>query len=378
MKVKNFRARTVQEAMAAVRDELGPDAMILSTRRVQKSPRDPYAHRMFEIEAASKAPAPKDKVADFKNHGRYGGEADSDQTSDPIRNELAAIKDMISLLGVDNDLGSVLGNHSACAAILASLLRAGVSERMARGLVKRGFEAMEVQGGGAASGSVLKRYVLKECLRQISVVEPFAKERESPGTPHAAAFVGPTGVGKTTTIAKLAARLRFKDKKRVGLISIDSYRMGAFEQLKAYGTIMGVMCLPAYSGTDLVNALGKMEQMDIVLIDTAGHSPRDTPRMEEVAGVLGDRSKLSVHLVLSVTTGFDNMRESAKAFSALDPESYIFTKIDETRQCGKILDQLGDLRLPVSFVTNGQRVPEDLIVPDPRDLLGIILGRERE
>jgi flagellar biosynthesis protein FlhF len=98
--------------------------------------------------------------------------------------------------------------------------------------------------------------------------------------------------------------------------------------------------------------------------------------MEEVAQVLDGDFKVSVHLVLSMTTGFIDMKTAASAFSALNPESYVFTKLDETRRCGKILDQVGDLRLPISLVTNGQRVPEDLIVPKPQDLLGLMLGRD--
>ena len=84
-----------------------------------------------------------------------------------------------------------------------------------------------------------------------------------------------------------------------------------------------------------------------------------------------------MHLVLSLTTGFLDMREAAGAFSKLNPETYVFTKVDETRRCGKIFDQISDLQLPVSLVTNGQRVPEDLIIPDARDLLGIMLGAEQ-
>lgn len=367
MRVKNFRARTVQEAMASVKEELGPDAMILSTRRVPKSPRDPYAGQMFEIEAAPKANPGKTA----KNLGPEDGFA-------PLREELAVIKDLISLVGFGNGLDSLMVDHSESAGLFAALLRAGVSEKKAKMLVKDACESMDgVYGKGAGSSALLKRYVLKECLRQVKTVDPFDENQGVSGMPHAAAFVGPTGVGKTTTIAKLAARLKFKGKKNVGLISIDSYRMGAFEQLKSYGTIMGVMCVPAYNRDDLVKALERMGQMDVVLIDTAGHSPSDTPRMEEVAHVLDGGFKVSVHLVLSVTTGAFNMRESAKAFSALNPESYVFTKIDETRQCGKIMDQVGDLSLPISFVTNGQRVPEDLIVPTPQDLLGIMLGREQ-
>lgn len=375
MRVKIFRARTVQEAMASIKAELGPDAMILSTRRVPRSPRDPYGKEMFEIEAAPKVDPRENLVTTPKG---YIIKADPDDTLTPLRDELASIKDLLSLVGLGGGLDSLMYDHSESAGLFASLLRAGISEKKSKAILKNACEAMdEVHTVEAGSPAILKKYVIKECLKDIKTLDPFAETRDGSGQPHAAAFVGPTGVGKTTTIAKLAAELKFKRKKNVGLISIDSYRMGAFEQLKSYASIMGIMCLPAFSREDLVKALGRMKHMDIVLIDTAGHSHSDNARMEEVAHVLDGGFKVSVHLVLSVTTGFLNMKEAAKAFSALKPESYVFTKIDEARQCGKILDQVGDLRLPISLVTNGQRVPEDLILPRPQDLLGIMLGRDQ-
>ena len=191
-----------------------------------------------------------------------------------------------------------------------------------------------------------------------------------------AAFVGPTGVGKTTTIAKLAAELTFKRKKRVGLISIDNYRVGAFEQLKAYASIMGIGCIPAFSTEDFSMAIDKMCSMDIILIDTAGHSHSDKIKMDELAGVVNGSFNVSVHLVLSMATGAVDMKEAASAFAVLNPVTYVFTKIDETRMCGKIFDQINELKMPVSLITNGQRVPEDLIIPDRKKLLSIILGTE--
>jgi flagellar biosynthesis protein FlhF len=191
-----------------------------------------------------------------------------------------------------------------------------------------------------------------------------------------AAFVGPTGVGKTTTIAKLAAALSFQKKMKVALISIDNYRVGAFEQLKAYASIMGLVCVPAFNSQDLSSALDRMKSMDMVLIDTAGHSHFDRVKIDEILQLIQTDFRISTHLVLSVTSESTIMKDAASAFSVFNPETLVFTKIDETRRCGKILDQVSDLKLPVSLIANGQRVPEDLIVPDKRQLLKIILGKE--
>ncbi len=387
MKPRIFKARSIQKALANIKEELGSDAMILSTRRVAKSPRDPYSKEMFEVEAASKDFKKKDgprqmmesgslnhepekeKISEFASHGLRSG-------NESILEELISIKDMISLVGFGSDMQNMVGDHAESISLFASLLRTGISEKRVRLMLQRAFFSMDrEQFKSPGSNLSLKKYVVRELVKEIRTGDPFTAGGGS-NTPHIAVFVGPTGVGKTTTIAKLAAELSIKRQKRIGLISIDNYRIGAFEQLKAYASIMGLLCIAAFNRDDFILALSRMQEMDIVLIDTAGHSHSDTARMKEVADVINGDCNISVHLVLSVTTGFLDMREAASAFSRLNPETYIFTKVDETKRCGKIFDQLIDLRLPVSMVTNGQRVPEDLILPDTRELLGIILGAE--
>lgn len=377
---KIYKARSIQKALADIKEELGSDAIIVATRRIPKSPRDPYSDDMFEIEAA-----PNDEIASPLQEEKLNSHApaslsrseENPYCDTSIINELTNIKDLISLVGFGSGMESILCNHTESAGILASLLRSGISEKRTHLILQRASIAME-SDLSRHRGIVqpLKKYVIRECMKDIHTRDIFARPLDS-GMPHIAAFVGPTGVGKTTTIAKLAADLSIKRKKRVGLISIDNYRIGAFEQLKAYASIMGLLCIAAFNQEDFIRALKKMESMDVVLIDTAGHSHSDTARMKEFSDVIRGEFKISVHLVLSVTTGFLDMREAVNSFSRLNPETYVFTKIDETKRCGKIFDQINDLQLPVSIITNGQRVPEDLIIPDTRDLLSIMLGAEQ-
>ncbi|MBF0111557.1 MAG: flagellar biosynthesis protein FlhF [Desulfamplus sp.] len=405
--VKTYKARSIQKALADIKEELGPDAMILATRRIPKSPRDPYSNDIFEVEAAPKTPTPNNNQPESKID-ESGSNISSRVTADSILSslshknlssnrskndalnsgdsaldasiidELINIKDLISLVGFGSGMESILSNHTESAGILASLLRAGISEKRAHLILQRASMGME-SDLSRHRGIVqpLKKYVIRECMKDIHTRDIFSRAIDSSGMPQIAAFVGPTGVGKTTTIAKLAADLSIKRQKRVGLISIDNYRIGAFEQLKAYASIMGLLCIAAFNQDDFIRALNKMANMDVVLIDTAGHSHSDTQRMKEFSEVIRGEHKISVHLVLSVTTGFLDMREAVNSFSRLNPETYVFTKIDETRRCGKIFDQINDLQLPVSIITNGQRVPEDLIIPDTRDLLSIMLGSEQ-
>ncbi len=378
MRARVFKGKSIKTALSRVKAELGGDAMILATRQLPKSPRDPYSKTVFEIEAAprnSRNNGPENRRATRASLDSLNG---LDDMFAPIKSELGTIKDLISIAGLSGGMQSIMGGQAESAPLFASLLRSGMSEKSARSILHQALSAMEDdRQKGADEASRLKHYVIKECMGRISTRDPFTGKNGS-ASPYLAAFAGPTGVGKTTTIAKLAAELSFKQKKSVGLISIDNYRIGAFEQLKTYGAIMGLMCVPAFTRDDFKTALKRMRDKDVVLIDTAGHSHWDKVRMDELLGVMQSETKISVHLVLSVTTGYRDMKEAAGAFNELNPETYVFTKTDETKRCGKMMDQVCDLRLPVSMVTFGQRVPEDITMPGRKDLLGIMLGAEQK
>ena len=364
MNRKIFKAKNIQQAIANIKEELGSDAMILSTRKIPKKPLDPYAKQMFEVEAAT--PQYKDVKSNSNlNHG---------DLVESLKDDIADIKDMISIAGFGNGMRNMVCNHFESVGILAALLRAGISEAKASDIIQKASCLMDENVEQGTKIKSLKKYVMHQCLNQI-VTKDFFNRNNRSGVPHVAAFVGPTGVGKTTTIAKLAARLSFQKKMKVALISVDNYRVGAFEQLKAYASIMGLLCVPAFSSQDLSCALDRMKSMDMVLIDTAGHSHFDKPKIDEILQLIKTDFRISAHLVLSVTSESIIMKDAASAFSVFNPDTIVFTKIDETKRCGKILDQIGDIQLPVSLVANGQRVPEDLIVPDKKQLLKIILGK---
>ncbi|WP_287126134.1 protein FlhF [Desulfobacter sp.] len=363
MDKKIFRAPNIQTALAGIKEELGPDAMIISTRKVPKSPRDPYAKTMFEVEAA------------IPSTGDNKPEAPLVQDVKALKSDLAEIKDILSVAGFGSGVSSILCNHFESVGVLASLLRCGVSERLASDLVQKAALDLDKTLDMATQMKQLKKRVMGLCLDQFRTKDFFTQHNAS-GLPQVAAFVGPTGVGKTTTIAKLAAFLSFTRKMKVGLVSIDNYRIGAFEQLKAYAGIMGLPCVPAFSRQDLACALDRMKSMDLVLIDTAGHSHYDKEKIDEILELVRNDFQISVHLTLSVTSELINMKEAASAFSVFNPDTYVFTKTDETKRCGKILDQAASYDLPVSLVTNGQKVPEDLIIPDRHELLKIILKKE--
>ncbi|TWI72400.1 flagellar biosynthesis protein FlhF [Desulfobotulus alkaliphilus] len=393
MSVKTFRAPSIQEALAQVKSELGVNAVILSTRKSPIDPRNPYGSGGFEVTAAAeeqKKPLVRKEapvrnlrlrtgVSPLKASGKIperkfsvkGEDAEEDVAAvldrvpedfssgasatgvgwQQVQHELVSIRDMLFLLQQGEHIPDFITRHPESLSLYTRLVRTGLTEKRARQLMETSAQA------AGAGKEALSRRVFVEMMALIEGMQPF---ESLTGQRCVVAFAGPTGVGKTTTIAKLAADLSLKQKKRVGLISVDSYRIGALEQLKTYAGIMGIPCLPAFNREDLQTALRQMQNREVILIDTAGLSHLDHARMEELAGLLGGRQAIATHLVLSAATGRENMREAAENFSQLSPRSYVFTKLDETRKRGGILDQLADYPLPVSYVTDGQRVPEDI------------------
>jgi flagellar biosynthesis protein FlhF len=361
MAIKKYKTSSIQEGISKIKKELGPNAMILSTRRLQRNLQDPYGKDRFEITA----------LPDHEAGGEYqaGGRT--------IREEIASLKEMLFLLSQPKGMPEVFQACPDSLKVYSRLIRAGISEDR----VNTFFRNVSKTGSyeKAPPNEVIAKQVYKTLFDSIAVCNPFERKKtdKSDNTPLFAVLIGPTGVGKTTTIAKLAADLHLKHRKKVGLISVDNYRIGAVEQLKTYASIIGLPCLTAFSREDVAAAMQKLNNRDIVLVDTAGHSHLDTRRMAELVALLEEKFTGSCHLVLSATTKQADMKDAARYFAGLHPQTYIFTKIDETRQRGGILDQILDFRLPVSFVTTGQKVPEDIMPATKQNMSRLILNRSR-
>ncbi|WP_310598934.1 flagellar biosynthesis protein FlhF [Desulfobulbus sp.] len=188
------------------------------------------------------------------------------------------------------------------------------------------------------------------------------------------ALIGPTGVGKTTTLAKIAAHYLSRHGGRIGLITIDTYRIAAVEQLKVYGEIMRLPLEVVITPQELEAALDKFHDADLVLIDTAGRSPKNGLDLQELAAFLRPELGIENHLLLSATTRERELEETIRRFSVLPISNFIFSKIDECDQLGVLLNIHYKNDTPISFLTNGQRVPEDLLMPAPADIAALILN----
>lgn len=180
-------------------------------------------------------------------------------------------------------------------------------------------------------------------------------------------LVGPTGVGKTTTLAKLAARYSqiLPEKKKVGIITLDDYRIGAMEQLAWYARKMRISIDSASESDDFINKIEALSYCDYILIDTAGHSQHDREKINELKRFIrNDEYQIDVTLVLSASTKYEDLKDAYAAFGELGVDTFIFSKLDEARGLGNIFSLVYETKKPISYLTIGQEVPSDVVVAD--------------
>jgi flagellar biosynthesis protein FlhF len=231
--------------------------------------------------------------------------------------------------------------------------------------------ALLEQGGDSAVDPEQARLFMRRVIADfIPVAAPIQLD---PGRLRVAALVGPTGVGKTTTIAKLAAYAKLELKQKVALITLDTFRMAAVDQLHQYAEILQVPLHVALTVEDLRSAMRFYQDRTLVLIDTAGHSPRDTEVQGQLRRFLDELPEVETHLVLSATTKPRDLADIAQRFEPLRPGRIIFTKLDETSTYGPLLTTLVRVKRPLSYLGTGQEVPQDLETATSRRVADLIL-----
>jgi flagellar biosynthesis protein FlhF len=201
-----------------------------------------------------------------------------------------------------------------------------------------------------------------------------AIERKKEVGPHVVALIGPTGVGKTTTLAKIAANLQIREHRRVGLITIDTYRIAAIDQLRKYAELIGSPLKAVNNAEDLREAIRAMSDCEFILIDTAGRSPTDTLKLNELKGFLDAANPDEVHLVLSSAASQQCIERAIERFGQVRVDKMIFTKLDEAVHVGVVLNVIRKVNKTLSYVTTGQNVPEDIEVGKGSKFAQMLLG----
>lgn len=355
MQMKTYVARDMRQAMRMIRDEEGPDAIILSTRHVDEgievcvaqemAPAQPEpAAAPLPVEFAqllaatqSPLPAPMPQVQAQETAG-LGAE---------LRSMRHLLEWQMSQLAW-NDFTRRAPVH---AQLLKELTEIGLAAPLASSLVAELPTDLGIEDS--------QRRLLAQLARRIPIAADALLEQGG-----RIALVGPTGVGKTTLIAKLAARwVRRQGARDIALISIDDQRFGAHEQLAVLGRLLGVECLALESAAQLPEYLARLPRHRLVLVDTAGASPRDTGLAERAAQFeqIAVRCGLETWVTLSAGAQAGVLEEALARFAAFAPRAALLTKLDEAASLGGTLSALITAGIPLAYVSEGPRIPEDLV-----------------
>ncbi len=359
----------MHEALTMVRRELGPDAAVLHTREVRNRwlgvlPRA----RQIEVTASRGVPVPSRlparavetrPAAQSSSRPKRGAPpargADEARLSHQVQNQLSTLQSMVKDL-CRHSKGDGRGDWpEELFRLFTDLLDAELSEELARELVER--IRNDPRSAGLSDPMMLKARIAGMIEDDVRVAGPI---RVTPGRCRLAALVGPTGVGKTTTIAKLAANFRLKEKRRVGLITVDTYRIAAIEQLRTYADIIDLPMHVVSTPREMRETVERMNHLDLILLDTAGRSPKDEIRLQELKVFLTEAAADEVHLVLSSVAAARTLEQTAEQFTAIGATSLILTKLDEANGLGNVLPVLRSSGLPLSYLTDGQNVPDDI------------------
>ncbi|MBI2567111.1 MAG: flagellar biosynthesis protein FlhF [Candidatus Schekmanbacteria bacterium] len=296
----------------------------------------------------------------------WGDEGEGEVASE-ARHVVGELERMVSFLTTSGFAWLGLPGSTDSFRAYAELVENGVLPRYARKIV---HTACQFGGDEPATGEELDRRIRQALTQHVSVSGPL-RTRGGKG-PTALALVGPTGVGKTTTLAKLAARFALCKRLRISFVTVDTYRVAAVEQLQVYARILGVPVDVARSRADLESIMAARRDRDLILIDTAGRSPRDE-RIGELAKIL-EAPGVEKWLVTAATTKAEDYQLVASAFRCLEPSRLILTKVDETTSPGFFVNSLMASGLPLSYVTTGQNVPDDIEAATLKDICNRLLA----
>ena len=379
MEIKTFRAKTMQQALNLVRQEMGTEATVLHTREINSGLiRRILRGREYEIAASREYQTPTQvaqpvavqayapEVESLAENIDYGSKFREDLLSQSEeQQELNALAEQL-----EERTRQVPKRHlpEALFRVYTDMIESDIDQSIAQAYLDelRADSRIDLEDQFALQGEL--QAILD---REFSVTGPINVQ---PGQNRVVALVGPTGVGKTTTIAKLAANYRLRENKRVGLITVDTYRIAAVEQLRTYADIIDLPMEVVSTPREMREAVSRMRDLELVLMDTAGRSPRDEVKIQELKSMLNEAKPDEVHLVLSTVAGSRSLISAAKKFSSVGTTAILLTKLDEATCTGNLVSLSRESALPISYLTDGQNVPDDIQVAERESLARMILS----
>ncbi len=307
------------------------------------------------------------------------------ETNDPMRSELAALRALVTQVmeqqqqqqqnttATASTTNSTV--HEALTKQYTEMIQHEVAEELANDIC--GQIQAELSPSELQDEELVRAELLSQLMEHIPVVESAIVDGQrihDDGRPLTMALVGPTGVGKTTTIAKLAASFKLRDQLTVGMITTDTYRIAAVDQLRTYADIIGVPLKVALTPAEIASACHALRDVDVILIDTAGRSPNDSERIDEIQSFINAAEPHETHLVLSSATSEQVILRTIDRFSTVQADRVIFTKLDEAVNFGVIVNVMRKVGKKLSFITTGQEVPDQIERGEAGRLARLILG----
>ncbi len=387
----------MKDAMEEIREDLGPDAVILHSRKIAGTDKTgAQGAAFFEVTAAIEEHSTEEIISKWDQQpkqgaatigGAFAGVSDVGEknsrpphtdittthpddeitfASSPSRPEQSVeLRNETETGGGTRDPMALPELSIKLSELHESMLNNEVDEFVAESLVKTALE----QTRTAKTGDIMTDFMPRSLERFVKCAGPI--RITGPG-PKIVALVGPTGVGKTTAIAKLASAFEVLDRRSVALITVDIRRAAAVQQLRTYAEILRVPFEVALNPVELRRAVRKHSHVDIILIDTAGRSPYKWLSILELASFFNGIGDMEIHLVLSAATRLSENLAAIERFSALDVSRLLITKIDEINDYGEILNVASSCRKAISYLTTGQNVPDDIEVATHEKIMKLI------
>lgn len=410
MIVKKFQGKTEEEALTKARDELGKEAIVMNVKTIRpRGLMSIFKQATVEITAAleegdairpkAQPPSGFDAVADEQINVRELKPLPKKMYNETnaIEEKLENLQSLLEKKLTDKEKPKETEevrkqeeeqqfttqevkkqeekkNHMQFVkAIYGIMLENEVDEKIANQIMEEVGKIMQADASlNYILSNIYQKMILK--LGQPKVIEL------TEGKPKIVFFVGPTGVGKTTTIAKLASIFKVEKKKEVALLTADTYRIAATEQLKTYANILKAPLTIIYSPEDMEEAVKHLQDYDLVLVDTAGHSHKNEEQKETIKSLIdavGEEAEKEVYLVLSATTKYKDLKEIIDSYGYISDYRIIFTKLDETTTLGNLLNVKIYSGADLSYTTNGQDVPDDVEVFHLQKVVKQLLGGKK-
>ena len=429
MQIKKYRAADMHEALQKVKKDLGADAIILSTRQVRGGGATfgLFGKPMLEVTAAREMPGTpgdsqtllsampqgvRNKLVGPPSQDGSAPESDLIQQMlsknrldaqtllAPLQDEIHELREILQTVGksqrnvirddsaiqqMQSDIAEMRGLLNTLSTQSTTLNTTDFPDNLVALYQQLTFNGMEEKFSHRLIEEAQKSIPQKE-MEDFSYVKIFMARmlmkiirvtggvQTNPEKQKVIALVGPTGVGKTTTVAKLASEQMLKYRKNVALITVDTFRIAAVEQLKVYAKIMGVPITVVQGREEMHQAIEKFSEADVIFIDTGGRSQRDELQMSEIYQLFGGEDRVDVYLALTASTKDTDMSEITRRFNEIDLAGIVFTKLDEATGYGSLFNHAIRFKLPIAYLTTGQKVPEDIEVATKERMVDLLLN----